>query len=99
VLSKLLIYLALGKGLAFYYNLTMKASPITANIEKDSETGYYVGIVPNIPGAHTHAETLDELYTNLKEVMYFTDTPTAAPGRFPITRPGYWPCRRTHSGF
>jgi len=47
----------------------MKTSTITAYIEKDSETGYYVGIVPDIPGAHTQAETLDELYTNLKEVI------------------------------
>jgi predicted RNase H-like HicB family nuclease len=47
----------------------MKTSIITAYIEKDSETGYYVGIVPDIPGAHTQAETLDELYNNLKEVI------------------------------
>jgi predicted RNase H-like HicB family nuclease len=47
----------------------MKTSIITAYIEKDSETGYYVGIVPDIPGAHTQAETLDELYKNLKEVI------------------------------
>jgi predicted RNase H-like HicB family nuclease len=47
----------------------MKTSTITAYIEKDSETGYYVGIVPDIPGAHTQAETLDELHKNLKEVI------------------------------
>jgi predicted RNase H-like HicB family nuclease len=34
---------------------------ITAYIERDIETGLYVGIVPGIPGAHTQAETLDEL--------------------------------------
>jgi predicted RNase H-like HicB family nuclease len=38
-------------------------------IEKDPETGLYVGIVPGIPGAHTQAETLDELQKNLKEVV------------------------------
>ena len=47
----------------------MKTSTIAAYIEKDVETGYYVGIVPDIPGAHTQAETLDELYKNLKEVI------------------------------
>ena len=41
----------------------------TAYIEKDPETGYYVGIVPGIPGAHTQAESLDELNENLKEVV------------------------------
>ena len=44
-------------------------SKITAYIEKDPETGYYVAIVPGIPGAHTQAETLDELQVNLKEVV------------------------------
>ncbi|NMG83496.1 MAG: type II toxin-antitoxin system HicB family antitoxin [Methanosarcinales archaeon] len=42
---------------------------ITAYIEKDPETGLYVGIVPGIPGAHTQAETLDELQGNLVEVI------------------------------
>ena len=42
---------------------------ITAYIEKDVETGLYVAIVPGIPGAHTQAETLDELHDNLTEVL------------------------------
>ena len=42
---------------------------ITAYIEKDSETGLYVAIVPGIQGAHTQAKTLDELKENLKEVV------------------------------
>lgn len=42
---------------------------ITAYIEKDPETGLYVAVVPGIPGAHTQAETLDELQKNLKEVV------------------------------
>ena len=41
----------------------------TAQIEKDLETGLYIGIIPNIPGAHTQAKTLDELSKNLKEVL------------------------------
>ncbi|GAH18373.1 unnamed protein product [marine sediment metagenome] len=42
---------------------------ITAYIERDPETELYVAIVPGIPGAHTQAETLDELQENLKEVI------------------------------
>ena len=40
-----------------------------AYIEKDPETGLYVAVVPGIPGAHTQAETLDELQKNLIEVV------------------------------
>ncbi len=42
---------------------------ITAYIEKDTETGHYIAIVPQIPGAHTQAESLDELQKNLQEVV------------------------------
>jgi predicted RNase H-like HicB family nuclease len=41
----------------------------TAYIEWDPETKLYVGIVPGVPGAHTQGATLDELQTNLKEVL------------------------------
>jgi predicted RNase H-like HicB family nuclease len=41
----------------------------TAVIERSPETGLYVGYVPGFPGAHTQAETLDELDANLKEVI------------------------------
>ncbi len=41
----------------------------TAVIEKDSDTGLYVGYVPGFPGAHTQAETLDKLRENLREVI------------------------------
>jgi predicted RNase H-like HicB family nuclease len=41
----------------------------TAYVEWDQETQLYVGMVPGIPGAHTQAATLDELRTNLKEVL------------------------------
>jgi predicted RNase H-like HicB family nuclease len=40
-----------------------------AVIEKDSETGPYVGYVPGFPGAHSQAETLEELNKNLREVI------------------------------
>lgn len=41
----------------------------TAVIERCPGTGYYVGYVPGFPGAHTQAETLDELDRNLREVL------------------------------
>ena len=47
----------------------MKNYLFTAQIEKDKETGCYIGIVPNLPGAHTQADTLDELRKNLEEVV------------------------------
>jgi predicted RNase H-like HicB family nuclease len=41
----------------------------TAVIEKCPDTGLYVGFVPGFPGAHSQAETLDELNKNLEEVV------------------------------
>jgi len=41
----------------------------TAVIEKYQETGLYVGFIPGFPGAHSKAESLDELHQNLKEVV------------------------------
>ena len=41
----------------------------TAVIEKDPETGLYVGYVPGFPGAHSQGESLDELNKNLREVI------------------------------
>lgn len=40
-----------------------------AVVERDAETGLYVGYVPGFPGAHSQAETLDELNANLQEVI------------------------------
>jgi len=45
----------------------VKAS--TAVIERCTDTGLYVGFVPGFPGAHTQAESLDELKLNLQEVL------------------------------
>ncbi len=47
----------------------MYVKQYTAVVEKCSDTGLYVGYVPGFPGAHTQAETLDELQANLKEVL------------------------------
>jgi len=41
----------------------------TAYVEWDPGVELYVGIIPGIPGAHTQAESLDELRVNLKEVL------------------------------
>jgi predicted RNase H-like HicB family nuclease len=41
----------------------------TAVVERDSETGLFVGYVPGFPGAHSQGETLDELNANLHEVV------------------------------
>lgn len=41
----------------------------TAVLERDPETGLFVGYVPGFPGAHSQGETLDELRENLREVL------------------------------
>ncbi len=47
----------------------MKTYHFTAQIEKDHESGFFIGSIPNLPGAHTQAKTLDELQKNLNEVL------------------------------
>ena len=41
----------------------------TAYIERDIESGMYIGSVPGITGARTFAATIDELHDRLKEVI------------------------------
>ena len=41
----------------------------TAYVELDEESGLYVGCVPGLPGAHSQGATLDELQSNLREVI------------------------------
>lgn len=38
-------------------------------VERDPDTGLYVGHVPGWPGAHSQGATLDELRQNLREVV------------------------------
>ena len=38
-------------------------------VERDPETGLFVGSVPGWPGAHSQGATLDELEKNLREVI------------------------------
>ena len=41
----------------------------TAVLERDKDTGLYVGYVPGFAGAHSQGATLDELRINLEEVI------------------------------
>lgn len=41
----------------------------TAVVERDTETGLFVGYVPGFSGAHSQGVTLDELNGHLKEVV------------------------------
>jgi predicted RNase H-like HicB family nuclease len=41
----------------------------TAVVEKCLDAGLYVGDVPGFPGAHSQGASLDELRSNLKEVL------------------------------
>jgi predicted RNase H-like HicB family nuclease len=56
----------------------------TAVVERCQDTGLYVGYVPGFPGAHSQAESLDELNANLREVieMLLEDGEPAYEGEF-----------------
>ena len=47
----------------------MKNYKFTVEITWDKEVNQYVGIEPELPGAHTQASSLDELNIRLKEVV------------------------------
>jgi predicted RNase H-like HicB family nuclease len=55
----------------------------TAVIELCPDTGLYVGYVPGFPGAHTQAESLDELNANLREIveMLLADDAPSPPAK------------------
>lgn len=38
-------------------------------VERDPDTGFYVGHVPGWPGAHSQGSSLDELEKHLREVI------------------------------
>ena len=56
----------------------------TSVVERCPDTGLYVGYVPGFPGAHSQAETLEELNGNLSEViaMILDDGAPAMAGEF-----------------
>jgi predicted RNase H-like HicB family nuclease len=41
----------------------------TVVVERDTETGLFVGHVPGLPGAHSQAETPGELSEKMREVI------------------------------
>jgi predicted RNase H-like HicB family nuclease len=41
----------------------------TAVVERDPETGLFVGYIPGWTGAHSQGATLDEFRENLREVV------------------------------
>ena len=41
----------------------------TAVVERDPQTGLFVGYIPGWAGAHSQGATLDELRENLREVV------------------------------
>jgi predicted RNase H-like HicB family nuclease len=59
-------------GMTFLWPSTLKSAAMkiyTAILEQDKDTGLFVGYVPGFSGAHSQAETLDELRQNLQEVI------------------------------
>ncbi len=38
-------------------------------VERDSQTGLFVGYIPGWPGAHSQGATVEELLENVKEVV------------------------------
>ena len=55
----------------------------TAYVEFDPETNLYVGIVPDVPGAHSIGATVEELRANLKEVLELLREENALPEEMP----------------
>ena len=53
-------------------------------VERCSDTGMFVGYVPGFPGAHSQGESIDELRTNMQEVveMLLEDGEPESPGTF-----------------
>ena len=47
----------------------MKNFKFTIVIQKDSQTSLYVGYVPGMTGAHSPVKTIEELKSNLQEVI------------------------------
>ncbi len=53
-------------------------------IEKDAD-GFYIATVPEIPGCHTQAKSLDELMTRTREVVELcleVQKDAASPNKF-----------------
>ncbi len=63
--------------------LASRGSAYTAVVERCPDTGFYVGYVPGLSGAHSQAETLEELNV-LREVisLILEDGPPPITGEF-----------------
>ena len=75
--------------LAFFWKRTAdRMRTYTVVIERDPNTSLLVGYVPGFPGAHSQAETLDELQANMREVieMLLEDGEPTLEGEFVGTR-------------
>jgi HicB_like antitoxin of bacterial toxin-antitoxin system len=49
-------------------------------IERDEE-GYYVASVPQLPGCHTQAQSLDEVTQRIREAILSSSAFSASPSR------------------
>ena len=58
------------------YDRSMKS--FTTVIERDAQTGLFIGYVPGWPGAHSQGATLEELRANLGEVVAMLEEELAA---------------------
>jgi len=47
----------------------MKMRTFTAVVERDPQSGIFVGYVPGFPGAHSQGASPEELQANLREVV------------------------------
>jgi predicted RNase H-like HicB family nuclease len=47
----------------------MKMRTFTAVVERDPQSGIYVGYIPGFPGAHSQGAAPEELQSNLREVI------------------------------
>jgi predicted RNase H-like HicB family nuclease len=50
--------------------ITVKTRTFIYVIERYHETNFYVGHVPGMPGLHSFGDTLEELHSNIREVLF-----------------------------
>ena len=56
---------------------------LTAYVEFDPDTNMYVGIVPDVPGAHSIGKSIEELRENLRDVLELLKENNALPDDVP----------------
>lgn len=66
--------------------LTMVVASHVATVVRGTSTSLFVGYVDGMPGAHTQAESLDELFLNLSEVIALAAGSDSAPENLPEER-------------